>query len=376
VTLTAGQLNRATLARQLLLERATLDVPTAVRRIVAIQAQEPASPYVALWNRIDGFDATELDRAFEAYDVVKATLMRVTLHAVHVADHAPFHNAMERILRASRLGDGRFAVSGLSVADVDGLVPDFRTFVASPRTVPEIEAMLEDRHGAAKQQLWWALRTFAPLFHVPTGPPWSFGAQRRSYRAATATLPPDHRIASIQYLVRRYLAGFGPASVRDISRFTLMAVASVRDALRAIEPELVRLVGPDGAELLDIPDAPIPDEETSAPPRLMAMWDSTLLAYADRSRIIPDPYRRHVIRSNGDVLPTILVDGLVAGVWRPMDGSIEVTAFQPLSDDAWRGLATEAAALVAFLAERQPAVYGRYGRWWTAMPSAEVRRLP
>jgi hypothetical protein len=376
VTLTAGQLNRATLARQLLLERATLDVPTAVRRIVAIQAQEPASPYVALWNRIDRFDPADLDRAFETYDVVKATLMRVTLHAVHVDDHASFHNAMERILRASRLADGRFAVSGLTVADVDALVPDFRRFVATPRTVPDIEAMLEGRHGPAKQQLWWALRTFAPLFHAPTGPPWAFGAQRRSYRAAAATLPPDDRVASIQYLIRRYLAGFGPASVRDISRFTLMAVASVREALGGIEDDLVRLVGPDGGDLLDIPDAPIPDDETPAPPRLMAMWDSTLLAYADRSRIIPDAYRRHVIRSNGDVLPTILVDGLVAGVWRPTDGSIEVTAFHQLSDDAWRGLGTEAAALIAFLADRQPAVYGRYGRWWTAMPSAEVRRIP
>ena len=376
MTVTARQLNRATLARQLLLERAPLDVPTAVRRIVAIQAQEPASPYLALWNRIEGFDATRLDEAFAAYEVVKATLMRATLHAVHVDDHARLHNAMERILRASRLNDGRFTVGGLSIADVDALLSEFLAFVATPRTVPEIEAMLEERHGAAKQQLWWALRTFAPLFHAPTGGPWSFGAQKRSYRAADATLSPDDRPSSIQNLIWRYLEGFGPASVQDISRFTLMAVVSVREGLRGIQSDLVRLEGPNGAALLDIPDGPIPDADTPAPPRLMAMWDSTLLAYADRSRIIPDPYRRHVIRSNGDVLPTILVDGLVAGVWRPVDGAIEVTAFQPLPNAAWRGLATEAAALIAFLADRQPGVYSRYGRWWTAMPNAETRRIP
>lgn len=376
MTVTAGQLNRATLARQLLLERAALEVPAAVRRVVAIQAQEPASPYVALWNRIAGFDPVELDAAFETYAVVKATLMRMTLHAVHVDDHAPFHNAMEPILRASRLGDGRFTVSGFSVEDVDALVPDFLTFVAAPRSGQDIEAMLEERHGPAKQQLWWALRTFAPLFHVPNGGPWSFGAAKRSFRAADATLAPGERVRSIQHLIRRYLQGFGPASVRDISRFTLMAGVTIREALRGIEEDLVRLDGPGGVALLDVPDGPIPDAEEPAPPRLMAMWDSTLLAYADRSRIIPDEYRRHVIRSNGDVLPTILIEGLVAGVWRPLDGSIEVTAFHALSDDAWRGLGIEAAALIEFLADRQPGVYGRYGRWWTAMPSAEVRRIP
>ncbi len=105
----------------------------------------------------------------------------------------------------------------------------------------------------------------------------------------------------------------------------------------------------------------------------MPMWDSTLLAYADRSRIIPEEYRRIVIRQNGDVLPTMLVDGYVAGVWRPLEGGIEATAFHPLSDAAWSGLETEARGLVAFLADREPAVYRRYAHWWSALPEREVR---
>jgi hypothetical protein len=103
------------------------------------------------------------------------------------------------------------------------------------------------------------------------------------------------------------------------------------------------------------------------------MWDSVLLAYADRSRVIPPDYRRLVIRSNGDVLPTLLVDGHVVGVWRPAEGGIEATAFRKLSKEDWRGLEAEARALVAFLAEREPLVYRRYARWWTSLPSAEVR---
>ena len=105
------------------------------------------------------------------------------------------------------------------------------------------------------------------------------------------------------------------------------------------------------------------------------MWDSILLAHADRSRIIPPEYRKLVTRSNGDVLPTLLVDGYVAGVWRPVEGGIKVTAFHRLADDAWEGLEGEACALVAFLANREPAVYRRYARWWAELPSAEVRVL-
>jgi hypothetical protein len=106
------------------------------------------------------------------------------------------------------------------------------------------------------------------------------------------------------------------------------------------------------------------------------MWDSILLAYADRSRVIPPDYRRLVTRNNGDVLPTLLVDGRVAGVWRPVEGGIEATAFHALPEAAWDGLAAEARALVAFLADRDPAVYRRYGHWWAKLPAGRTRVLP
>jgi hypothetical protein len=106
------------------------------------------------------------------------------------------------------------------------------------------------------------------------------------------------------------------------------------------------------------------------------MWDSTLLAYADRSRIIPPDHRPLVVRRNGDVLPTLLVDGFVSGVWRPVDGGIEALAFHPLPDEAWHGLAAEARGLLALLTGRSPTVYGRYGHWWATLPATEVRVLP
>jgi hypothetical protein len=126
--------------------------------------------------------------------------------------------------------------------------------------------------------------------------------------------------------------------------------------------------------LYDVPGVPVPDEDTPAPPRLLPMWDSVLLAYADRSRVIPPEYRRVVIRSNGDVLPTLLVDGYVAGVGRAVEGGIEASAFRPLPDETWAGLAAEAASLLRLL-DRDPLVYGRYDHWWRDLPAAEVRLL-
>jgi Winged helix DNA-binding domain len=372
--LTAQQLNRATLGRQLLLRREPLEVVDAVRRVVALQAQEAASPYIALWTRLAGFDPADLDAAFADQAVVKATLMRITLHAVHAEDYPAFHNAMLPSLRGARLHDRRFTGSGLSTADADALLPQLLEFAAHPRTKAEIEGMLEARLGARTPRMWWALRTFAPLLHAPTGGPWSFGP-RSSLVAAPTTLPPERGEESTRRLVRRYLEAFGPATALDIAQFTLLTRSVARDALAALAGELEELEGPDGAELLDVPGAPLPAEDTPAPPRLLPMWDSILLAYADRGRVIRPDYRRLVARSNGDVLPALLVDGYVAGVWRPVEGGIQATAFHRLPEQAWTGLEAEAAALVALLADRDPLVYRRYARWWTTLPSAEVRVL-
>ncbi|MBV9665587.1 MAG: winged helix DNA-binding domain-containing protein, partial [Actinobacteria bacterium] len=182
---------------------------------------------------------------------------------------------------------------------------------------------------------------------------------------------------SVQWLVRRYLEAFGPATPQDIGQFTLLRIPVIRAALDALADALVTYEGPDGRALLyDVAGAPLPDDDAPAPPRLLAMWDLTLLAYADRSRIIPPEYRAHVIRRNGDVLPTLLVDGHVAGVWRAVEGGIEATAFHKLRRADWDGLAKEAAALTAFLSDRDPQVYRRYMRWWPSLPAVETRVLP
>lgn len=373
--LTARGLNRATLARQGLLRREPLSVVEAVRRVTAMQAQEPASPYLALWNRVKGFDPADLDRAFADQTVVKATLMRVTLHAVAAEDYPALHEGMQVTLRGARLHDQRFRRTGLTGDDVGALLPEILAHLESPRTNAEADTWLDERIGETpKPGVWWAMRQYGPFIHASTGGPWSFGP-RPAYVAAPAALRESRptEAAAAAVLVRRYLEAFGPATAQDIAQFGMLYAGVVREGIAALGGELVTLDGPGRTPWFDVPRAPLPDDDTPAPPRLLPMWDSILLAYRDRSRIIPEAYRRLVIQGNGDVLPTLLVDGYVAGVWRPLEHGIEVTAFHPLTDDVWAGLDAEARLLRAFLADREPLVYSRYARWWRGLEGAAVR---
>ncbi|MCX2180147.1 winged helix DNA-binding domain-containing protein [Streptomyces sp. SKN60] len=374
--ITARELNRSTLHRQLLLERARLDVAEGVRRVVALQAQLPGSPYVALWNRLVGFDPAELDAAFAERAVVKATLMRITLHAVHAEDYPVFREALQPTLYAAKLGSR----TGLPPAEVRALVPGLVEFASVPRGSAEMKAWVEERVGAAARDgAWWGLKGYAPLHHHPTGGPWSFNDRPSYVAAGSGPLPegPEGAPEALRRLVVRYLEGFGPASVADVAQFGMVKRAPVRRALGELGDAVERLEGPAGEELFDLVGAVRPDGATPAPARLLGMWDSVLLAYADRSRLVPPELRRTVIRVNGDVLPTLLVDGRVAGVWRPAEGGIEATAFEELPARAWEELAEEARSLRALLAGRDPELYARrYGHWWAKLPAGRVRLLP
>jgi len=377
MTLTDRQLNRATLARQMLLRRENVPVVEAVHRIVGLQAQTPASPYIALWNRLADFDPDDLDRALRTKAILRATLMRVAIHAVAAKDYPAFHEAMQTTLRAARLNDPRFLSAGITREQCDALLPDVIKLAAEPHTNAEIEAWLDARLGTppSRARIWWAMRHYGLFVHATTGGALSFGG-RNAYVAAPDALLPGDQAASLRVLVERYLAGFGPASPQDVRTFGMLLMPEVKAAFDGLGDALIRVDGPGKARLYDVPDGLIPDADSPAPPRLLGVWDEALLAYAYRSRIIPPDYRRRVLQVNGDLLPTLLVDGYVAGVWRTVDGGIEATAYHRLSRNAWRGLETEAASLLRFLADRDPNPYGRYGHWWDKLPTgAEVRVL-
>ncbi|MEO1063112.1 MAG: winged helix DNA-binding domain-containing protein [Actinomycetota bacterium] len=375
MAVTARALNRATLDRQLLLRRRDLGVVEAVRRVGGLQAQEPASPYLALWNRVEGFDAAELDAAFADGRVLKGSLMRLTLHAVAADDHPPLRAAMLPLLRAAGLNDRRFRDTGLSVERADELIDRLADAARDdPVTRADLEPIIAEALGRPGEAgLWRAIRFVAPFVHAVTGGPWSFG------RTPAFTTVPDGPEPTaeegLRHLVRRYLAAFGPASVADIGQFTLQKRPPIRAALDVLSDELVRLEAEDGAELVDLAGVALPDADVAAPARLLPMWDSTLLAYADRSRVLPEAIRGDVIRRNGDVLPTVLVDGYVRGVWRPVEGGIEVTPFEPIDDAGWSELEAEATALRSLLDHRDPTTYARFDRWWERLPDTGRRVL-
>ncbi len=375
VTLTARQLNRSSLDRQLLLRRASIPVVDAVHRIVAIQAQSPASPYLALWNRIAGFDPADLDRAFADHAIVKATLIRITMHAVDAADYPAFHEAMQRTLRASCLTDTRFTVAGLSVAETDALVPELVEFAAQPRTNADVEAWLGERPGVESGSgAWWAIRRFAPLVHVATGGSWSFG-YRPSYVAA-----PEQR--------RR----------RGRGRLGAMARASVPRGLRTGVGPGRRPVRPDPARQRP---GGAPGDGGSAPagrPR----WRRAV-----RCPRSPHPGRGHagaatadgdvgqhparVRRSKPDHPAGLPAARHATERRRPADVARRRIRGRRLAPRRGRhrgdglpsiwpttpGRASKPrhASLLAFLADREPTVYSRYAHWWNTLPSAEVRVL-
>ena len=359
--LTLDRLNRATLARQGLLEPADLGAVAALEAFGGLQAQEPASPYLALWTRLRSFDAAELHRAFHERRAVKTTLMRITLHAVSSADYRRLLPALLPMLRTLR----RAFADRPEAVRVPELVDTIAAFTATPRGNPEIRELLSSLVGERlADDVWWLVRRQSPLIHVPDGVPWAFG-RRPSMIHADAWLDDDGfapEAAAIQHLVRRHLLAFGPASAADIAAWAGLSVAWLRPGIEAVAER--RFVDERGRELLDVADAPLPEADVPALPRLLPMWDSALLAFADRTRIVSDADRALVIARNGDVAPTFLVDGRVAGLWWAVhEGGhthIELEPFRPLAAADRRVLEREGERLAAFLDPLEPRAYARY----------------
>ena len=302
--LTLRELNRALLARQLLLERRKLGVQQAVERLCAIQAQWPQSPYVALWTRLSGFRKEQLTLALEQHKVVKATLFRITLHMTSARDY-PYYAAV--VLRAARERTPR-----VTAEQLDELARRVRAAATKGTlTHEQLEAIAAEGMGQR-----WRTRTLTPLVHMPPGGTWShYGrVQLRAMESVLGVELPPHD-DGVDLLVRRYLTAFGPASQQDLLRFGGLRVGDVRTGLERLE--LRRFRDERGRVLFDVPGASLPAGDTLAPPRFLPKWDSSILAYAppERTRILPEKFRGTVIGKNGDVAPTVLVDGFVAATW-------------------------------------------------------------
>jgi hypothetical protein len=339
--LTLRELNRATLARQLLLERKRAPATAVIERLGGMQAQWPQAPYVGLWSRIPGFQRETLERAIRSGKIVKATVMRGTLHLVTARDYALFFSALQGL---RPWGDPESVELGRK------LVPAMRRlFADGPLTFQQVLDHLERTHGTVdlmtRRRAWFAARTGAHVLHTPETALWSSRPQA-VFAAIDEPELVDTTLARVE-LVRRYLGAFGPASRADLADWSGMRVSDFAVAFDALEP-LRRFRDEHGRELLDLQRAPLPGADTPAPVRFLPKWDNVLLAFADRTRILPEEYRKTVIAKNGDVAQTFLVDGVVAGRWRQENDKVMLEPFAPLPRAVRRELEDEAARLAEF----------------------------
>jgi len=319
--LTQRRLNRALLARQLLLERSSLSIPDALIQVGGLQTQYAPSGYVGLWTRLTGFQRDDLTRALEDRTVVQATLMRGTIHLVATADFWPMAVGVRRARRewAARLPDG---VLGASTSEALAV-----TLRAALKGGPRSVAQLGDKATGfvGNVGLW------VDLVRVPPGGTWE---RRRADVLALAEQWVEPETATeedgLRSLLAAYLRGFGPAALKDAANWAGVPVAWLKPAAATLD--LHRFRDETGKELLDLPDAPLPDEGTPAPVRLLPHWDANLLVHARRTGLLPEGYRSRLFNIRRPFSAgVILVDGRVVGEWSVRDGHVLPELYEALS---------------------------------------------
>jgi len=342
-TLSEQALNRALLARQMLLERRRLRPVEAVERLGGLQTQYAPSGYIGLWSRLEGFGRADLTRALVRRAIVQGTVMRATIHMVSAADYPLLVAGVRAARREWWLRATRRRIEPATVAAAAARA---RELLADG---PLRRSELVRRLGVTSD-LWNGIGLWVDLLRAPPSGTWD---QRRAdlYVAAAdwLDLAEPEPEAGIEHLVRRYLGGFGPASVRDIASWAGLPPAVVEPVAARVAPRRFRDEA--GGELVDLARAPLPDPATPAPVRFLGTWDAMLLVHARRTGVLPERFRPILFSTQTpQSVPTFLVDGRVAGSWKHEDGRIVTTPFEPLPAGAARELAAEAERLAAFMA--------------------------
>lgn len=345
-------LNRATLARQLLLDRAGLPVDEAVAHLCGLQAQEPQEPYVGLWSRLRAFDPAVLSGLLTGRRVVRTHLMRRTVHLLTAEDVLAWRARHDGMLRQRVLGVYRRELDGV---DLEELAAAGRAVMADGegRSMAELVAAVAHRWPEPGPRALGEMLVAAllPTAQLPPRGVWRTRAGVRNVLLSSwlgrDVDPPDQDGGDPvgRALVRRYLAAFGPATSADLRAWC--GLAGLPAAVAAVRDELVTFRDERGRVLLDLPDAPRPDPATPAPVRFLPAFDNALLGYHDRSRIVDDAHRGLSVAGER----VVLVDGRVAATWDVEAGTVTVTPLRPLPPADRDAVAEQGRELAAFLSD-------------------------
>ena len=345
------------LARQLLLDRARIGIVAAIERLAALQAQWSPSPYIALWSRLRDFRRPKLWSAIERHEVIRARLMRGTLHLVSARDFYAYAVATQDLQRGAwnRYQIGRGVdpkkVAALAIA-----------FAREPRPKEDVLEHIQERIGGTlggpfSWLVWRFVSAHADLVTAPPGGHWEYGGTDAPYVAARHWIARGERPseeAAIETLVRRCLAAFGPATLADVAKFAGQVPGRVRPTLVRIGPKLRTFSDEEGRLLYDLPRAPRPDGDLAAPVRFLPRYDELLIGYQHRDRVIAPAHRRAVYTKNGIVEAVVMVDGFAAGTWSLVraktDAVLRISPFARLAPRDRVPVEAEALELLPFLA--------------------------
>ncbi|MFB9890853.1 winged helix DNA-binding domain-containing protein [Planobispora takensis] len=394
-TLTTRALNRITLERQLLLRRSGMSALAAVEHLTGLQAQAGNAPYLGLAARLSDFAHDDLTALLYGRQAVRSSVLRGTLHLVSAADYRWLRPLVQPVLTRGRQAAFGRVTAGVDLSELAAAARDL--LAGRTLTRPQLGRMLAERWpGVPPEALGWSAQSLLPLVHVPPQGTWNRGGATPfalaeewlaeewlagewlagewlagewrdgpPERAPEESSPEETAAggrtgrecagpagtgaeAPVERMIRRYLAAFGPAGVMDMQAWS--GLTRLREVVAGMDLRILR--GEDGRELFDLPGAPPPpDPGTPAPARFLPEFDNLMVAYADRTRIMTDEYRRRVC-VGAMVAPTILVDGTVRGTWKLAGGRLSVQPFEPLTARARAGLTAEADRLLAFAGAR------------------------
>jgi hypothetical protein len=359
-TLTLREINRATLARQMLLARERLKPLDAIERLIGLQAQWPRPPFMGLWTRLEGFERAHLAALFDARTAVRATFIRATIHVLSARDFVALRPIVQPMLDGAYESILKERVADLDLEAVTKRARGF--FEQTPKPFDDLRKFfLADDPTCDERALAYAVRMHLPLVQVPEkGAAWSFPAQAcfstaeqwLGKKVPVKPAPPDT-------LIRRYLAAYGPSSAADVAAWSFLSKPSVREALERLRPELLVCRDEKKRELFDLRDAPRPSADTPAPIRFIPEYDNLLNTRADE-RFVATAHRPKVFLSALRLAATVLVDGFVAATWKiqatKKKATLTIEPFAPLSAKLRKAIEPEAEALARFSEPDVPAV--------------------